>query len=314
MLAILGSNYAYAETESLGSNYAYAETESLGSDYAYAETDSSVDSVADSYAEPHMAEFDAEYFAIKHPEIANYYGYDKDILYRYYVNYGYRAGMKPYDDGERCIVIIGDSRVCGLLCTLMRNEEVQTVETYVEGNGKYMSGKFRDDDRWIVLSGEMSGRLSRDSYDRSVNTVNKLISRDATLSHVENYIFINMYGINDLYHNQNNASGYPAKYIAKDTDIYNNFRYADKVYQFNSGPVDERGIVYKRGFVNEYIEEYNKGFVSTDDVTVVDLYTYLREHFYNGIIVWEGNDNTGLHYDDRTNNDIYDLIMKLSRE
>ena len=255
--------------------------------------------------------FDAEYFAKNHPEIASYVGSDAETLYRYYSTYGYRQGMKPYDDGERCIVIIGDSRVCGLLCTLMRNEDIETVKTYVSGGGKYMSGKFRDGDNWIVLSGEMSGRLSRDSYDRSVGTVKDIISHDVTLGNIDNYTFINMYGINDLYHNQSGASVYPARYLAKDEDIYENFAYCDVAYQFNTGPIDERGIVAKRGFHNSAIEAYNQGFVSSDNVTVIDLYTYLIENDFNGIITVEANDNTGLHYDDPTNQRIYELILSL---
>lgn len=272
---------------------------------------SSMEINASSVYIPESVNFDAEYFAKEYPEIAEEYGSDEESLYRYYSTYGRLQGMKPHSDDEKCYIIIGDSRVCGLLCTLMRMEEVEAIATYVKGDGIYMSGKFRADNKWFVLSGEMSGRLSRDSYDRSVTTVRELIGGDVKLCNMGDYTFINMYGINDLYHNQNNASGYPSRYIEKDTDIFDNFEYCDRVYQFNTGPVDERGIVYKRGFVNEYIEAYNQGFVSTDKVTVVDLYSYLKENSYNGILVLETTDSTGLHYDDPTNKGIYQLITSL---
>ena len=254
--------------------------------------------------------FDAEYFADTNPNIASYFGSDEDTLFKYYSRYGRMQGMKAYDDGVRCLIVIGDSRVCGLLCTLMRSDDIETVSTFVKDNGKYMSGIFRDDNLWLVLSGEMSGRLSRDSYDNSVKTVKNIISHDVGLGHIKNYTFVNMYGINDLYHNPSNAMNYPPRYMAKNKDIANSFDYCGRFFQLNIGPIDERGIVYKRGFRNQYIETYNTGFVTDEDVTVIDLYGFLTSNGYNAILDIETTDHTGLHYDDPTNFDIYDMIKK----
>ncbi len=268
------------------------------------------ESQAEEQLMPDGTYFDAEYFAKTNPNIVSLVGSDCESLFRYYSRYGRMQGMKAYDDGERCLIIIGDSRVCGLLCSFMRTDDIETVSTSVSGGGKYMSGIFKDGDLWMVLSGEMSGRLSRDSYDNSVKTVKNIISHDVGLGHIKNYTFVNMYGINDLYHNLSGAMNYPSRYMAKNKDIYNNFDYCDRAFQLNVGPIDERGIVYKRGFRNQYIETYNTGFVSDDEVTVIDLYDFLISNGFNGILDVETTDHTGLHYDDPTNLAIYGMIKE----
>jgi len=218
------------------------------------------------------------------------------------------------DDTKRCVIVIGDSRVCGLLCTLMKTSYIETINTDVNNNGMLMSGLFRVGNTWLVMSGEMSGRLSLNSYDNSVTTVKNIIESKSELKDADKYIFINMYGINDLYHNQTNASVYPEKYMVKNENIVNELNYCDRIYQFTSGPIDNRGIVYERGFRNEYIEKYNELFKSSENVEVIDQYTYLVSNGYNGILDGEVTDHSGLHYDDPTNRSVYRLIMKVARK
>ena len=211
--------------------------------------------------------------------------------------------------GDRCVIIIGDSRTCSLNCTLYGVGPEKCYLFTEERKKNINNAVFKYNNVWYVITGEGGGSLSRGSYDNALKRATTIIEGIPGLSSCSSYSVVNLFAVNDLYYNKKKYTSYPATYLQKDASLLTNYKYCNSVYQFNAGPVDPNGKASKAGMTNELINTYNAGFVSTDQVMCVDLNSYLTQAGYTAII--DKTDNSGIHYDPETNIKIFNLIQVL---
>ena len=280
--------------------------------------------------------FDAEFYGKAYPEVARIYGNSEADLYRHYNQFGKGEGRMPFDPAlltgaasmpqsgnvttpqattlqpavkstDKCIIVIGDSRTVSIICTLYGVSPDKCYSFTEERAKSITNAVFKYDNTWYVMSGQGGGCLSKNSYDNALARTKSIIEGMPSLAGCSSYSVVNLFAINDVYYDKNGYSKYPGMYLSKDAKLLTDYKYCNKVYQFNAGPVDPNGKASKKGVTNELINKYNSGFVSNGLVTCVDLNAYLVNSGYTAIV--DKTDNSGLHYDPVTNVKIFNLIQ-----
>lgn len=286
-------------------------------------------SFADVVTMPDGNEFDSEFYAALYPDVASVYGNDAESLFKHYVLFGKTEGRvasskgleekseevipviypqkvhytQTINDGKirKCVVAYGDSRTCSVIGTLMQDSAWKRV--YYATDAVSTTTILIKDDVALLITGEAGGSIANGAYDRAVNRITPLMSTRSELINNSTVSYFSLFAINDLIV-WSNKSG--KQYIEKDEALIKTLPKCTAFYQFNAGPVSECGWEYQLNN-NEAIESYNKAMVSTDKVTVVDLYSYLCGAGFD--VVMDSADLSGVHYDEATNKKIIALIM-----
>lgn len=213
---------------------------------------------------------------------------------------------------KKCIFIIGDSRTCGINRAL-RNRFSKS-EVYSNIDKDIRDAIYKLDDTAIILCAEAGGGYEDGSFDNAVERMWKLIDKYEAVSQADEYIFYNLYGINDIIREPAIKSEYPLKYVAADKDIRNQLgEKCTKFYQFDVGPVYEEGWVNEHESLNnQRILEYNSRFKSDEEIEIIrfnDMITAIGLDDFD-----DAPDDSGLHYSDYINEQIVKIIIALSRE
>lgn len=212
-------------------------------------------------------------------------------------------------ENMKCKIIIGDSRTTGIIATISQDKDITHLYDYFEGSiydAIYLKG-----DTLLVLCSQGGGYYKNGAYDRAAKRALKLLQSEDVLKNCSSYSFYNLFAFNDIFLEPASCKEAPGRYIKKDSEIVSQIRGCQSAYQFNAGPVDERGTsTWKYLVTNPMIAEYNQGFKSNSGVTVVDLNGYLYSSGYTGIVTPE--DDAGIHYNDETNRKIVDLLLALN--
>lgn len=208
-------------------------------------------------------------------------------------------------ENTKCKVIIGDSRAMGLIATLDNSKEF--IKIYDEFDGLREDSIYFKDDTLYLICSYPGGYYKNGAYDKTAKKALKIIREQDILKNCLSYSFINMFSFNDCFLEYESSKYAPAAYIERDAYYAEQIHGCSSVYQFNAGPVDERGEVYSTyGFYNALVEDYNQRFTGNNKVTVVDLYGYLKNNGYNA-----SKYDVGIHYDDKTNMSIINLLVVL---
>lgn len=206
-------------------------------------------------------------------------------------------------------VVLGDSRCCGLIVTLLDDKDAVCLYDFLES--PRCDGVFLKDGKLLIICSESGGYYRSGAYNRTMERAIKLANRYANEYNVSSYATANLFAFNDLFlDGESSAITAPSNYVRLDKELRYKIKNCSKVYQFNAGPVSETGSVYMNGGPsNALIANYNSGFNGTDYVSVVDLYGYLMSVGYDALD--NDVDDTGIHYDHATNKKIIDLIYTL---
>jgi len=219
-------------------------------------------------------------------------------------------GMKTRaEEPENCKIIIGDSRVCSLICTLGLDESY--IKTYESVEGAVWDAVLYKNGTWFIMCAQGGGYGKNGAYDRAAKRAIALYNSNDRFKNCLNVTFINMFAFNDLFVDYQDGRAASAYYLKNDVEYASMIYGCQKIYQFNAGPVDESGSTgWKYGITNDRVKAYNKYYVSTPAVNVVDFYTYLDTVGYKGAIT--DADGTGIHYDIATNMNIMNLLTVLN--
>ena len=278
-----------------------------------------------SYAEPRKMPdgqlFDAQFYSESYPDVVNAFGKSEAALYRHYVKYGKKEGRLPYAGADikaleekdeafpikKCVLMIGDSRTCGLIATIAKNPEYQKLYQY--SKDKVYDAIYMRGDTVFVFCAEGGGRFCEGAYTRSVDRLLKIVKTNEIVKNTPEYVAINMYGYNDLKVPAEDFT-WPQMYIASDENLKAELGpKCKRFYQFNSGPINEGGLAFLvDGINNNWIKQYNKSFVRTRNIVVIDFYGYLIR---NGYASNNEEDAEGVHYDYDTNLKIWRLIYSI---
>lgn len=270
---------------------------------------------------PNKDIFDAEYYAREYPDVVKVYGDDPEALYSHYLQYGKAEGRLPYEDkkpvrknlptnidfGNKCVLIVGDSRSCSLGRTL--SEVCGFKPLYAQNEGSVTKLILQKGKTTVAICGEGGGSYKKGSFSRAVKDMNELIVNNESLSGRNCYYYFDLFGVNDI--NENPDA--PMEYIRKDEAIAENNPKIAKVFHFNAGPITEDGYFYlENDLTNETIEKYNEKFGSTERVQVIDLFSYLMSRGFDTVDDSDNNiPKTGMHYDSLTDVEIIYLIKSL---
>lgn len=265
--------------------------------------------------------FDAEYYAEKYPDVAKVYGTDEMALYSHYLDYGKKEGRIPYEDkksvrktlpanidfGNKCVLIVGDSRACSLSRTL--NDYCGFKLLYAQNEGSVTEVVLQKGKTLVAICGEGGGSYKKGSFNRAVKDMNELLVNDEMLKKRSTYYYIDMFGVNDI----NETPNAPLTYLEKDEIIADNNPGIIQMYHFNAGPITEDGYFYlENDLSNETIEKYNEQFKNTEKVQVIDLFSYLMTNGFDTVDDSENDfSKTGMHYDVSTDIEIIYLIKNL---
>ena len=215
-------------------------------------------------------------------------------------------------EGKDCIIIIGDSRSCGLLVHIDANPMYKRKYYYHEGI--IYDGIVEGDDVIIAVFAESGGNYYMGSMKKSIDRFMKAFKSYSEIHNAKSYKVFNLYGYNDIAVAVKTNIPWPKKYVKADEAFKKQL--GDKCtmfYQFNAGPVNEDGFhCIVDGFQNSTIEEYNKDFIPTKDINVFDLFGYLQNKGLGPIE--DAPENSGIHYSLKTNQDIFDVILHLAKE
>lgn len=213
---------------------------------------------------------------------------------------------------KKCIFIIGDSRTCGINRALRTRFEDSEVYSNIDKDKR--DAIYKLNDTAIILCAEAGGGYEDGSFDNSVERMWKLIDKYDAIGQAEEYIFYNLYGINDIIREPAIKNEYPLKYVAADRDIRNQLgEKCTKFYQFDVGPVYEDGWVNEhQSLNNQRILEYNSRFKGDEEIEIIrfnDMITAIGLDDFD-----DAPDDSGLHYSDRINEQIVKLIIALSED
>lgn len=276
-------------------------------------------------AEPKMMAdgelFDGQFYAQQYPDVARVYGTDDAALYSHYVDYGKAEGRLPYkkesapkkvlpktiDFGNKCILIIGDSRAVSLSRTL--NDYLGYTLMYAQPDGQVTEVILQKGKSVIAICAEGGGSYKKGSFNRAVAGMNNLLLSNELLQNRNGYYYIDMFGVNDI----NESPTAPVTYMKKDVEIAKNIPGIIMMYHLNAGPITEDGYFYQeKDLSNEEIAEYNTQFETNENVQVVDLFSYLMMNGFDTVYDAENNHpKTGMHYDVSTDIEIIELIRSL---
>lgn len=208
-------------------------------------------------------------------------------------------------ENVNCKIIIGDSRTAGIIFALENDKNA--VELYSNVNGASFESIFLKDNTLLLICAQSGGYYRDGACDRTFERAKKLMASQDILKNCASYSFYNLFGFNDVFLEPYNCVNAPGAYVTKDADFASRLGCLN-AYQFNAGPVDEKGAILY-GMTNATLAQYNQGFVSNSNVSVIDLYSYLCRQGYKAS--YSEADNSGIHYDEKTTNKIIGLIMSL---
>lgn len=211
------------------------------------------------------------------------------------------------DFGDKCVLIIGDSRACSLSRTL--NEKLGFKLLYAQNYDKVTQVVLQKGKTTIAICGEGGGSIKKGSFDRAVDAMNDLIINNEQIKNRNCFYYIDMFGVNDI--NENPKA--PVAYMKRDEEIKENIPRIVKMYHLNAGPITEDGYFYlENDLTNETIEKYNEQFCDTLNVQVVDLYSYLMTTGFDTVDDSENDfPKTGMHYDMSTDITIINMLKNL---
>ena len=223
---------------------------------------------------------------------------------------GFGTGIKTNAmENVRCKIIIGDSRTMGLIATLMNDKDA--TQLYDSFDGAVYDAIFLKGDTLLVMCSQGGGYYKNGAYERAGNRAVKLLQTEDILKNCSSYSLYDLFGFNDIFLEPDACKEAPGRYIAGDATLASRIHACQSVYHFNAGPVDEAGSsTWKYCVTNPMLMEYNQKFVGSSRVSVVDLYGYLCTEGYKGIITEA--DDAGIHYDNKTNNKIINLLLALN--
>ena len=204
-----------------------------------------------------------------------------------------------------CILILGDSRACSLIKALWDSDDYESLYYYADRTNA-IDAICQKGNRMIVICAEPGGSIASGAVERAAGRMLSLLNSNANLRNQKSYTFFNMFGLNDCILDKASASGY----LSFDSNLIGNLPYCTHVYQLNAGPVCQNMNPVPDDAANAIIEKYNKGFKNTNDVTIVDLYTFLTTSGYH--TEFSQIDVSGLHYDAATNVKIINYIIGIA--
>ncbi len=192
-------------------------------------------------------------------------------------------------------------------------EDLEYKKLYNSSSGCLYEAIFQNGDTYIAICGEGGGYYYNGALDRTVVSMDRLLNSRQEIKQADEYYYFNLFGVNDIHAAGSKAFDAPSDYMAADESIADGNTKIKKMYQFNAGPVVSSGWMTQQGIINNAtIKKYNEKFKATNNVKVIDLYSYLAKRRYGAIIdSSSGTQMSGIHYDSDTNRKIISLIFSL---
>lgn len=207
--------------------------------------------------------------------------------------------LKPLAD---CFIVFGDSRSCSLVSTLIFDKTWKKI--YVCNNFPYADIVATKGSTMLVICGEAGGYYDNGAYTRAYSRFNKISDASLAIKNCTNHYYCNLFGVNDVMIAKRNST---SDYIRMNEAIRSGNGNADVFYQFTAGPISETGTAV---LTNAQIEAYNANYKNTKKCAIIDLYSYLKQSGFDVII--NDADDTGIHYDSKTNYKILGLILSIA--
>jgi len=250
----------------------------------------------------------------------------EEILYSHYLNFGRNerrlayyidksaagfAGtcLSPQDSKPyQYIIIMGDSRTCGLAHTYYKQNDWKLVKLYtLKDPAKASSGRkcsiFEKNRVRVAFCEFGGGNLVNGAFNQVCNWAKQVI---ATAEAGSTFQVINNMGVNDIYYEPN--EGAAMSYRIRNEEFASSLPLGSRYITCTIGPVDDRGTVAQSGLVNNaIIATQNTMILPTEHVTIFDENTALVTAGFK--CMRDAKDPAGIHYDEATNLKINKMLL-----